>query len=134
MLVICIERILFRALISLNLFYNLFVGLDEAKDVNDSVSGQMSSSKYAGSQWWRELANEHSTLRTLVLTFTFFFNYSLLQFKIYFSCIQFCFILCKFLFFSFNTHTLTLTDLCCYKLTSATEFCLYFCTMSTFFC
>ena len=50
MLVICIERILFRALISLNLFYNLFVGLDEAKDVNDSVSGQISSSKFAGSQ------------------------------------------------------------------------------------
>ena len=134
MLVICIKRILFRALISLNLFYNLFVGLDEAKDVNDSVSGQMSSSKYAGSQWWRELANEHTTLRTLVLTFAFFFNYSLLQFTIDFSYIQFCFILYKSLFFSFNTHTLTLTDLCCYKLTSSTEFCLYFCTMSTFFC
>ena len=34
----------------------IFVGLDEAKDINDSVSGQMSSSKYAGLQWWRELA------------------------------------------------------------------------------
>ena len=51
MLVICIKRILFRALISLNLFYILFVGLDEAQDVNDSVSSQMSSSRYAGSQW-----------------------------------------------------------------------------------
>ena len=65
MLVIYIKRILFRALISLNLFYILFVGLDDAKDVNDSVSSEMSSSKYAGSQWLWELANEHTTLRTL---------------------------------------------------------------------
>ena len=50
MLEICIKRIPFRALISLNLLYILFVGLDEAKDVNDNVRGQMSSSKYAGSQ------------------------------------------------------------------------------------
>ena len=50
MLVICIKRILFRALISLNLFYILFVRLGEVKDVNDSVSGQMFSSKYARSQ------------------------------------------------------------------------------------
>ena len=50
MLVIYIKRILFRALISLNLFYILFVRLDDAKDVNDSVSSEMSSSKYAGSQ------------------------------------------------------------------------------------
>ena len=65
MLVICIKRIPFRALISLNLLYILFVGLDEAKDVNDNVRGQMYSSKYAGSQYWRELANEHTTLRIL---------------------------------------------------------------------
>ena len=50
----------------------IFVGLDEAKDINDSVSGQMSSSKYAGLQWWRELANEHTTLRTLILSFQLF--------------------------------------------------------------
>ena len=50
MLVIYIKRILFRALISLNLFSILFVGLDDAEDVNDSVSSEMSSSKYAGSQ------------------------------------------------------------------------------------
>ena len=50
MLLVCIKKILFRALIALNLFYILFVGLDKAKDVNDNVSGQMSSSKYAGSQ------------------------------------------------------------------------------------
>ena len=50
MLEIYIKRIPFRALISLNLLYILFVGLDEAKDVNDNVGGQMSSSKYAGSQ------------------------------------------------------------------------------------
>ena len=50
MLVIYIKRILFRALISLNLFYILFVGLDDAKDVNDSVRSEMSSFKYAGSQ------------------------------------------------------------------------------------
>ena len=30
--------------------YIIFVGLDEVKEVNGSVSGQMSSSKYAGSQ------------------------------------------------------------------------------------
>ena len=50
MLVIYNKRILFGALISLNLFYILFVGLDDAEDVNDSVSSEMSSSKYAGSQ------------------------------------------------------------------------------------
>ena len=89
MLVICIKRILFRALISLNLFYILFVRLGEVKDVNDSVSGQMFSSKYARSQWWRELTNGYTTLRTLLLTFTFFFTYLLLQFTIDFSYINF---------------------------------------------
>ena len=50
MLLVYIKKILFRALIALNLFLHPFCRLDKAKDVNDNVSGQMSSSKYAGLQ------------------------------------------------------------------------------------